>query len=155
MRDFTNFRSALEPERSSDEEYPDQMPPIRRLGDAIAVALPHIEAAARMAKVTESPIEVMLGVALVDIMPEGWQLIPQLKWRVYRIDWCLRRPGKPDIFIECDGKEFHTKPEHVARDQRRDAEMARAGIKIMRFTGAQIFNSANWCALQVYREAME
>jgi len=131
------------------------MPPLRTLGEAAVSALVNLEVAARLAKFTESPIETMLGVALLDVINKDWRLIPQLEWRSYRIDWCLHRPGKIDIFIECDGKEFHTKPEQVARDRRRDAEITKAGIKLFRFTGSEIFRNARGCAFRVYHEALK
>jgi very-short-patch-repair endonuclease len=109
--------------------------------------------AARLAKFTESPIEVMFGMALYDLIEDGWALIPQFKWQRYRIDWALERPDKPLIFIECDGSEFHTRPDDVARDRRRDQDIRRAGIKLFRFTGSQIFGNAEGCALRVYLEA--
>jgi very-short-patch-repair endonuclease len=112
-----------------------------------------IEVAARMSKFTESPIETMWGLAFYQLMEPDWELIPQFKWRNYRIDWAVKRPGKPLIFVECDGHEFHTRPEHVERDRRRDSFIAKAGIKLFRFTGAQIFGNAEGFALRVYLEA--
>lgn len=114
---------------------------------------PRIEAAARMSQFTESPIETLLGLALLDLLDDGWELIPQFKWRGFRIDWCLRRPDRQDIFLEADGNEFHTKPEQVARDHRRDEIIRRAGIKLFRFTGSEIYRNAAGCALRVYLEA--
>jgi very-short-patch-repair endonuclease len=111
------------------------------------------EVAARMAKSTESPIEIMFGLAFYAFMEDDWELIPQFKWHSYRIDWAVKRPDKPLIFVECDGSEFHTRPEHVARDRLRDRQIAEAGIKLFRFPGAQIYGNAEGCALRVYLEA--
>jgi very-short-patch-repair endonuclease len=118
------------------------------------------EIAARMARFTESPIEIMFGMAMMELMDDGWELMPQFKWRRYRIDWALRVPdmaGKfPDmrlIFVECDGNEFHTKPEDVARDRRRDIMIRRAGIALFRFTGSEIYQNAKRCAMKVWWEA--
>ena len=110
--------------------------------------------AARMCELTESPIETMWGMAFMDLIEADWALIPQFKWRGYRIDWAVERPdGKPLIFIECDGSEFHTKPEDVAKDKVRDIHIRRAGIKLFRFTGSEIYRNAAGCALRVYLEA--
>jgi very-short-patch-repair endonuclease len=111
------------------------------------------EVAARMARFTESPIEILFGMAMMELIEADWALLPQLKWRGYRIDWALERPGRELIFIECDGNEFHTRPEHVARDRRRDHDIRRAGIKLFRFTGREIYRNAAGCALRVYLEA--
>ena len=122
------------------------------LNDSFMIRL---EMAAQISRFTESPIETMFGLAMLErIHDPDWELIPQLIWGRYRIDWVLRRDGKPDIFIECDGNEFHTSELAVARDKRRDAEIVAAGIKVIRFTGSEIFNDAAGCANQIYREAM-
>jgi very-short-patch-repair endonuclease len=106
-----------------------------------------------MARFTESPIEIMFGMAMMELMDDGWELIPQFKWRRYRIDWALQVPDKRLIFIECDGNEFHTRPEDVARDRRRDIMIRRAGIALFRFTGSEIYQNAKRCALKVWWEA--
>jgi very-short-patch-repair endonuclease len=111
------------------------------------------EIAARMARFTESPIEIMFGMAMMEFMEDDWALIPQLWWGRYRIDWALERPDKPWIFVECDGNEFHTKPEDVKRDRNRDIRIRRAGIKLFRFTGSEIYQNAKGCAMRVYNEA--
>jgi very-short-patch-repair endonuclease len=41
--------------------------------------------------------------------------------------------------------------DQVARDRRRDAEINKAGIKIIRFTGSEIYRHSEWCAGQVLR----
>jgi very-short-patch-repair endonuclease len=110
--------------------------------------------AARMSEMTESPIETMWGMAFMDLIEADWSLVPQFKWRGYRIDWAVERPyGKPLIFIECDGSEFHTRPDQIAKDRVRDIHIRRAGIKIFRFTGSEIYCNAAGCALRVYLEA--
>ena len=109
--------------------------------------------AARMAEFTESPIEVMFGMAMMDLIEDSWALLPQFKWRGYRVDFALEIPDKPLIFIECDGSEFHTRPDQIARDRVRDIQIRRAGIKLFRFTGSQIYQNASGCALRVYLEA--
>lgn len=110
--------------------------------------------AARMSRLTESPIETMWGMAFMDLIEDDWSLIPQFKWRRYRIDWAIERPnGKPLIFIECDGSEFHTRPDQITKDRVRDIQIRRAGIKLFRFTGSQIYQNAAGCALRVYLEA--
>ena len=109
--------------------------------------------AARMATFTESPIEVLFGMAMMDLIEDSWALLPQFKWRGYRIDWALERPDKPLIFVECDGNEFHTRPDQIAKDKVRDIHIRRAGIKLFRFTGSDIYRNAAGCALRVYLEA--
>jgi very-short-patch-repair endonuclease len=111
------------------------------------------ELAARMARFTESPIEILFGMAMLELMPEDWALISQFKWRHYRIDWAIDRPDRKLIFVECDGNEFHTRPEQIERDRKRDANILKAGFKLFRFTGSEIYRNAPGCALRVYLEA--
>ena len=111
------------------------------------------EIAARMAQFTESPIEIMFGMAFMELIEDDWALKPQFKWQRYRIDWSIERPYRLPIFVECDGNEFHTSPEAVARDRKRDREIRRAGIKLFRFTGSELYHNAKGCALRVYLEA--
>lgn len=156
----------------SETEFPDEMPPIQQIGTVCGdMFLARMQMAAEISRYTDSPIETMLGLALAEKLhasgrnwsmeprPDGWihdqghiVLIPQLRWRQYRIDWALCQAGKPDLFVECDGNEFHTMPADVQRDMVRDAAAARAGIKTLRFTGAQIFADAAECAYQVLDE---
>jgi very-short-patch-repair endonuclease len=109
--------------------------------------------AARMSELTESPIETMFGMSMMDLIEDSWALLPQFKWRGYRVDWALERPEKSLIFIECDGSEFHTRPDQIAKDKVRDIHIRRAGIKLFRFTGSEIYRNAEGCALRVYLEA--
>lgn len=112
--------------------------------------------AARLSRSTESPIETMMGLALHECFVgiDHVEIIPQMPWRRYRIDWVVRRPGRPDIFIECDGHEFHSAPADVARDRARDAEALGAGNVVMRFTGSEIYQDPTVCALAVLEKAI-
>ena len=47
--------------------------------------------AARMAEFTESPIEILFGMAMMDLIEDSWALLPQFKWRGYRIDFEISR----------------------------------------------------------------
>lgn len=143
-----------DPEPYSAPVEEDDYVPVR-LGEAATGLLERLEFAARLSTLTESPIETMLGLALVEkFHGQKVEIIAQLPWRRYRIDWTVRRAGKTDIFIECDGNEFHTEPDDVARDRTRDAEMTAAGFKVLRFTGSEIFADAGRCAGKVWLEAM-
>lgn len=114
-----------------------------------------VQAAARMARFTESPIEIMFGMALYDLLEDDWNLIPQFKFGKYRIDWALELPHRKAIFVECDGSEFHTRPDQVMKDRWRDVSIRRAGHKLFRFTGSEIYRNAEGCALKVYFEAIK
>ena len=44
------------------------------------------------------------------------------------------------LIVEADGKQFHSAPDDVAKDQERDAELARYGWTVIRFTEEEIEN---------------
>jgi very-short-patch-repair endonuclease len=119
----------------------------------------------------ESPIEVILGAALLhhNDMDEAafkyrklvlannildapeFALIPQFRWREFRIDFCIIvRDFNFMLFIECDGADFHhLNDEQRDRDGRRDAVFSDAGKKCLRFSGKGINSDAIGCALRV------
>jgi len=137
-------------------EYPDEMPPLQTIGQAARQMLPHSQLSAMVSQYTESPIETILGVHLLlssygfefrlpNEDPKGWSLIPQMPWRRYRIDWTIISPASRVAFVECDGQEFHSSPEQIERDRRRDAEANEAGIPVFRFSGSDICASPSRC----------
>jgi len=161
----SNFRSALEPERDWSEEASD-FPgdrPMRTIGHVIKPLVDGIELAMKVAVHTESPIETMLAVAILRQWPDvefrtydagparGWTLIPQYLWGSFRVDLALRKPDGYLIFIECDGRDFHSSPEQVERDTVREQLMLDAGYPVVRFTGSEINYSPTACANQLRR----
>lgn len=89
-------------------------------------------------------------------------VFPQVTFEPYRVDFLLgriwRRPGEDDapreqtehwIAVECDGHEFHDKTkEQAQRDKARDRFLVTAGVKVMRFTGSEIWRDPTACALE-------
>lgn len=62
---------------------------------------------------------------------------------IYRVDFLLiavdpQRRTSRRLVVECDGKDFHTSEQQIARDQKRDEEIAEAGLRVVRFTGSSI-----------------
>jgi hypothetical protein len=125
----------------------------------------------RLSQVCESPIEAMLGAALLFMDkfesipgyplilerqecvphwgPEERLLIPQFKFQSYRIDW-VYRDGANLTFIECDGHDFHERTKQQAsRDKKRDREIQAAGYPLLRFTGSEIWEDPFHCASQI------
>jgi hypothetical protein len=131
------------------------------------------------AKHSESPIEVLMFEALMRTRKivlveggnpegEGLFLYPQQQFGPFRADFLLRVKGYPEVgpklwppklevslCIECDGKEFHGSLEAQERDKRRDAYFASKNIKTVRFSGADIYANADFCAECVVHEAVE
>src|SRR6266702_6335093 len=128
--------------------------------------------------VCESPIELLLGVALHHglnaLIPAAgrgkliflndaqrsrkpfvaaqWEIVPQFIWENYRIDFAIFVPALPyPVFIECDGHDFHERTkEQAARDREKDRRIQAAGIPILRFTGSQIHADPIECGFEVY-----
>lgn len=130
-----------------------------------------------IAQETESPIEAIFGVAATRVlsrthnrnMPQfGFDrarevvevdypqvvMIPQFWWGNYRIDWAFHANflEQPWVFVECDGRDFHSSDEQIARDAKRDARIRAAGIPTLRFSGSDIYRHADECAMVVLGE---
>lgn len=143
--------------RESETEYPDEMPEIQTIGHAAMRVLPAAQLSATVSKHTESPIETMLAVAILTNNPDvelrayasgfapEWTLIPQYPFLGYRIDFALRNVDGRMFFVECDGHDFHTSPEQVERDEKRDRRIQAAGYRVFRFTGSEINHSPVAC----------
>lgn len=138
-----------------DKPIPDAVP----VGKLIVPIIERLGVAFELNQYTESPIETILGAELILGSGEfsGLRFIPQYPWRRYRIDWAalVVATDAPALFIECDGRDFHTSESQVAKDRARDKECADAGIKVLRFTGADINRNAALCALEVFRQLRE
>lgn len=71
----------------------------------------------------------------------------------YRADFLVRiyMEGKfHDIIIECDGHEFHEKTkEQASRDKKRDRELSKLGLTILRFSGSDIYSKTEECAQEI------
>lgn len=97
----------------------------------------------------ESPIELNFYQEMVSL---GCKLEPQweiaIEDKIYRADFAL--PDKK-ISFELDGHEYHKTKEQRTNDARRERDFQKAGWKVIRFTGTEIFQNARRCAL----DAME
>jgi hypothetical protein len=140
-----------------------------RLGDATAPAVERIHRIVRLSANTDSPIESQLGAAIslffekaglplkiatmldVENVPDELLLVPQFKWSYYRSDWAILNPKRSGaLLIECDGKAFHSSPEQVAHDAKKDAAALDRGYLTLRFTGSQIHREPDFCASNVF-----
>lgn len=117
----------------------------------------------------ESPIEQLLIVALnptlfgfeydKDIgVIQGYrvQLQEEVKTRrgLYRVDILITvtMPGGRALrlAVECDGHAFHEKTkEQAAHDKQRDRALAEIGLRMLRFTGSEIWRDPWACAEEV------
>lgn len=113
-----------------------------------------------------SEIEARMAIALCreflpEIRDERWPLAvirPQYKTNQlhprlhYQLDFLVTCEGRR-IGVECDGKEFHSSHKQMAMDQHRSRKISElSSVKIIRFTGTQIYQEAELCARRVRRE---
>lgn len=133
-----------------------------------------------MIRLTESPIEALFATAfwsrydwskvseiglyasinkLIEAAEIGaptivWQ--PQMEVAGSRVDFifCQAMSGTEQpvvIAVECDGHDFHEKTkQQAARDKSRDRKLAAHGIRVLRFTGSEIYRDAGACAGEVF-----
>ena len=112
----------------------------------------------------ESPIEVMLGIAINAraryLRWRFWsQLNPQYSVSVpggdYRVDFAVAlvehaTDNGVGVYVECDGHDFHEKTkEQAARDKKRDRDLSTDGTPVLHFTGSEIWRNAEACAREV------
>jgi very-short-patch-repair endonuclease len=139
------------------------------LGGLFDSVLARAKAAMDANRTADSPIESILGAAIIicfrdggrplTLTPEptneaasGLLLVPQFRWSVYRSDWAIYNPKTTGaLLIECDGKDFHTSPDQVKHDLRKDQAAHDHGFLTMRFTGSQIHKAADQLAMEIFR----
>lgn len=83
---------------------------------------------------------------------------PQVEVGDYRVDFLFAVPtlrhGVALLAVECDGHDFHEKTkEQAARDKSRDRDLTELGVRVLRFTGAEIWRDPLRCAGDVMRIA--
>lgn len=103
----------------------------------------------------ESPIEVWLGTEILARLEDrfsenGITLVPQFRWKSFRADFAIVR-DRAILFIECDGREFHSTEEQRASDERKDRAAESIGIPVLRFTGTDIFLRPEMCVDRIKR----
>lgn len=73
----------------------------------------------------------------------------------YRVDFILMDAR---LIIELDGHDYHSNPDQLDYDSKRQRYLTRAGFTLIRFTGRQIVKNCNACVLEVrdtYSEIMQ
>lgn len=77
----------------------------------------------------------------------------------YRADFLFVKQ-RPDgngerIVVECDGHDYHERTKAQARhDRSRDRWMVQEDIRVLRFTGSEIYGDPAACAAQIYKVVM-
>lgn len=152
------------------QEIPTAMPEPFVVG--LIRALETAGAALEVAGATESPIESMFAGALAAALRRRYRddafgifhpaepneyepgtivLIAQFDLLRFRYDFALRVQGAqtPFLLIECDSKQYHSSPEAIANDRRKDDCAFKHAIPLLRFTGGQIHYRIDECVAKV------
>lgn len=125
-----------------------------QIGSIASKAVHKFYIANELASVCESPIEILLGAAIKASIGHvldsaSLELVPQYKWLRFRMDFAILKNNQPVLFIECDGREFHSTPEQLANDQRKDDEAKLSDIPLLRFSGSEIHRFTEGCVERV------
>jgi len=116
---------------------------------------------------TESHIESALARSLLQasmfrLSPEGippdprggWvYVVPQYGVGRYRLDFALFVITYDEdivmIDLECDGKQFHSTPQQIEKDDERNVTLVSEGWIVLRYPGGAIHHEADACADEV------
>lgn len=136
------------------------------MGGVFDAVIERARAAMQASPTADSPIETILGAAIMVVFRQrdkplglasepkehsGLLLIPQFKWSFYRSDWAIYNPKTTGaLLVECDGKDFHSSPEQIEHDRKKDATAHDRGFLTIRFTGSEIHKRADACAEKVF-----
>jgi len=95
----------------------------------------------------ESPVESLFMVAVYPYaFSERISILPQQEFGPYRADFVLER-GDRRLVVEIDGHDYHERTkEQSSRDKKRDRWFMSQGIRVVRFTGSDVWRDAQACA---------
>ncbi len=106
----------------------------------------------RLARLLESPLERVFWLGAYNRLSVIGQFTPQTKIRGYRADFTLTNiPNVPllNVAIELDGQAFHSTSEQRTLDAYRDRVLMKAGWRVIRFTGSEIYGDCNRCVDEI------
>lgn len=154
VRGCGDLITRLEEENAAIEAAEGAPPPMTGLAFDMGKLAARYEARKVLASQCESPIEIALGVDIVVdlaaiLLEHEIDLRPQYRWQRWRMDFAMVKGGEPVLFIECDGREYHSTPQQLANDKRKDDAAGAAGIPLIRFSGTEIYKYADGCVHRV------
>ena len=117
----------------------------RNLSDALGGVYPSIIGN------TESPIEGLLAAEFPQFAKKcGYTVVTQLEVGPFRYDFAIMNSkGELVALVECDGREFHSTPEQIKRDQEKDDLAKELGVLMFRHTGKEICANPSRVAEQI------
>lgn len=79
---------------------------------------------------------------------------PQYRVGRHRVDFLLQADEHVPVAVELDGHDFHERTkEQASRDKSRDRDLVKAGLRVMRFTGSEVWKNPGECFLEAERVA--
>jgi superfamily I DNA and/or RNA helicase len=72
------------------------------------------------------------------ILGRGYDVVPQFEVIGYKIDLVVQN-GDARLAVECDGDQYHSSPEQVEYDIKRQQQLERAGWEFWRVSGSQYY----------------
>lgn len=117
----------------------------------------------------ESPIESQLLTGLVNAArrrglglevqgatvaagPTKFSVGMQISVAGYRVDFTVSHAAAKAV-VECDGHDYHERTKEQAKhDRGADRAFQRAGYRVLRFTGSEIYRDAEKCAVEVFSD---
>lgn len=111
-------------------------------------------------KISEHDVHFMLSEKLPvePYFPGAAFVFQQIEFGNYRTDIAIMDATEPFekarvMIVECDGHDFHERTkEQARRDKKRDRFFQSMGIKVLRFTGSEIWADPDQCAEEVLGE---
>jgi very-short-patch-repair endonuclease len=74
----------------------------------------------------------------------------QAKVGEYRTDFLITMKGGQRIIVECDGHDYHERTkEQARRDKSRDRWFVAQNIRVLRFTGSEIYRDTENCVAEI------
>jgi len=96
----------------------------------------------------ESPIEEKMYEYLSLYFFKTLHIETQKEILNYRVDFLLTDKENPNkkLIVECDGWDYHERTkEQAINDRKRDRELTKAGFKLYRFLGSEIYSNIDSC----------
>jgi very-short-patch-repair endonuclease len=91
----------------------------------------------------ESPIE---RLSLAAATERGLRLVSQSEIGRGRVDFAIPEPA---VAVELDGHETHRSKQQREHDYQRQRALEKAGWKVVRFAGTEVYQYADLCATEL------
>lgn len=96
-------------------------------------------------------------------VPDTVWIEPQVNLGRYRVDflltigqrWSRSEYATAQVVVECDGHDYHERTKDQAkRDRSRDRALQALGLRVLRFTGSEVWDNPLTCAREALLQGM-